>query len=304
MTSKPTIDSKGAWAIVLGASVWGFFWYPLRLLDSMGFTGTLAITMVSLLGAIVAILVTFYKREGAYLRSAEAWLIGIPMGVSCVLYFLGIMTADVIRVVFLFYLLPFWTMLIARFLFGEAIKPIQIVFIVLALVGLWLLLGGGTQLPIPSSMGDWCGLCAGITWALSLCLLRGRPDMPPFASTAITLLCTGLLSAIIVVTVDHPVVTGSLPDSSAWPKGILFAFLFGGIILFPSMLGQIWGARLVPAPTAALLMMSEIIVATLSAFFLLGTELNTVSWLGGLLIVTVVCMDLIIKQRDLALNAS
>ena len=58
------------------------------------------------------------------------------------------------------------------------------------------------------------------------------------------------------------------------------------------MLGQIWGARRIPAPTAAMLTMTEIIVATLSAYFLIGTELGTLAFVGGALIVLAVVIDL------------
>ncbi|MBX2836534.1 MAG: DMT family transporter [Gammaproteobacteria bacterium] len=302
MTNLSSLDIRGAWSIALGASVWGLFWYPLRLLDSMGFKGTVAIALVSLLGALVAIVVALLRNQGEDLMSFDAWLIGSTMGLSCVLYFLGIMVSDVIRVVFLFYLLPIWTTIAARILYQEVITPIQLVFILLALIGLWLLLGGGTELPLPKGLGDWCGLAAGITWALCLSMLRGRSDPPPVSTTAVTLLCTGLFALIIVVSIDHPVISGQLPSMNAWYIAVPLGLLFGGLILFPSMLGQIWGARLVPAPTAALLTMTEIILATVSAYLIIGTELNSLSMLGGLIIVSVVCVDLVLKHRALADN--
>ena len=72
------------------------------------------------------------------------------------------------------------------------------------------------------------------------------------------------------------------------------------------MFGQIWGARRIPAPTAALLTMSEILVATLSAWLLVGTDLEPLSWLGGAIIVGAVCIDLYIQRNqtvpELAVN--
>jgi len=52
----------------------------------------------------------------------------------------------------------------------------------------------------------------------------------------------------------------------------------------------------VPAPTAALLTMSEILVATLSASWLIGTDLEPLAWLGGGLIVAAVLLDLKLQQ--------
>jgi drug/metabolite transporter (DMT)-like permease len=63
------------------------------------------------------------------------------------------------------------------------------------------------------------------------------------------------------------------------------------------MLGQIWGARRIPAPTAALLTMTEILVATASAGILIGTELPPIAMLGGVIIITAVCIDLAVKRQ-------
>ena len=58
------------------------------------------------------------------------------------------------------------------------------------------------------------------------------------------------------------------------------------------MIGQLWGARLVPATRAALLTMTELVVATISAWALIGTSMTLLSVLGGLVIVTAVLIDI------------
>ena len=55
---------------------------------------------------------------------------------------------------------------------------------------------------------------------------------------------------------------------------------------------SLWGARLVPATRAALLTMTEIVVATISAWALIGTTLTLLSLLGGLTIVAAVLIDI------------
>ena len=75
------------------------------------------------------------------------------------------------------------------------------------------------------------------------------------------------------------------------------------MILFPAMLGQVWGARRIPAPTAALLTMSEIVVATASAALLIGTDLKPLSWLGGGIIVMAVCIDLVTQRGKERVNS-
>jgi drug/metabolite transporter (DMT)-like permease len=63
------------------------------------------------------------------------------------------------------------------------------------------------------------------------------------------------------------------------------------------MIGQLWGARLVPATRAALLTMTEIVVATGSAALLIGTSLTSVSIIGGLVIVAAVVIDLLVLEQ-------
>jgi len=46
--------------------------------------------------------------------------------------------------------------------------------------------------------------------------------------------------------------------------------------------------------------MSEIVVATLSAYFLIGTELNQVSMIGALIILIAVLIDIAMKYRHSA----
>ena len=70
------------------------------------------------------------------------------------------------------------------------------------------------------------------------------------------------------------------------------AILVGLFILWPSVFGQIWGARLISAPTAALVTMSEIVMATVSAWLLIGTTLSPIAWLGGGLIILAAVLDL------------
>lgn len=298
-------DRRGALAVALGSAVWGLFWLPLRHLDEHGVNGLWAIALIMGAAALPALILVRQQRESQEFRSSTPWLVGFALGTSSVMYFIGLLYSDVVRVIFLFYLLPVWTTLAARLIYGEPIKRQKFFVIAVALGGLWLLLGGGTELPLPKNIGDWCGIGSGIFWGVSLALLRGRETSGAFASTAAAL-CAGcfvaaglaigfnLLSVFSQGTLlpDTLTIAYRPPALSVVMTAIPLALLFGCIVLLPSMLGQIWGARRIPAPTAALLTMTEIIVATLSAYFLIGTDLSTLSFIGGALIVTAVVIDL------------
>ena len=246
---------------------------------------------------VPALFIMRAQRESRELLRWDTWLTGLTLGTATILYFTGVLYSDVIRVIFLFYLLPVWTTVSARLIYGEPIHRAKLLVIATALCGLWLLLGGGTALPVPKNAGDWCGIGAGLCWGVSLSLLRGKEQTKPFAATATTLVAALLLSSVLASIIYLS--STQAPDSTVqstilhWPAILSLAGIFGAVILFPAMLGQVWGAKRIPAPTAALLTMTEIIVATISAALLIGTDMKPLSWLGGGIIVMAVCIDLI-----------
>ncbi len=254
-------------------------------------------SLVLAAAVVPALLIMRAQRESRELLRRDTWLTGLTLGTATILYFTGVLYSDVIRVIFLFYLLPVWTTISARLIYGEPIHRAKLLVIATALCGLWLLLGGGTALPLPKNAGDWCGIGAGLCWGVSLSLLRGKEQTKPFAATATTLLAALLQSSVLacIIYLSSTQAPDSTVQSTAlhWPSTLALAGVFGAVILFPAMLGQVWGAKRIPAPTAALLTMTEIIVATLSAALLIGTDLKPLSWLGGGIIVMAVCIDLI-----------
>ena len=302
-TNRIKTDKAGAWAVTAGSAIWGLFWIPLRYLEQAGIPGLWAVALVLAAAMIPALLVTIYKGELAELATLNGWLVGFALSTATVLYFTAVLYTDVVRAIFLFYLLPLWTTLSARILYGEPIRREQILVISAALLGLWLLLGGGFSFPIPNNVGDWCAIAAGFCWGLSLSLLRSKQDTPPFASATATLFAGMVLSSVCALMLQSWLTTDTTTESLREPvdlmKTVPLAAVFGAAVLFPSMLGQIWGARRIPAPTAALLTMTEILVATVWAAWLIGTDLAPISLLGGVVIIVAVFIDLAAKRKQI-----
>lgn len=292
-----SVAVRGGLAIVLGASLWGLFWIPLRRLDATGVEGLWSVALVSAAAFVAAFLLALGRDGRAALGDGRAWRVGAALGLSAVLYFTGVLIADVVRVIFLFYLLPLWTTLAARLVYGEPIRGGRLLVIAVALAGLWLLLGDGGGWPLPAHAGDWCGLAAGFFWGLSLALLRGHEDMPPFTGTAAALGSAALIAFVLAVALAASGMAAPAPGSGELARALPLALLFGGLVLAPAMLSQVWGAQRVAAPTAALLTMTEILVATVSAWWLVGTELGAVAFAGGLVIVAAVLLDIALSWR-------
>jgi drug/metabolite transporter (DMT)-like permease len=286
---------KAALAVAIGSALWGLFWIPLRYLEQAGLPSLLAVAMVMFIALIGSVFFCIRNRTLSELANPTAWIVGSGMGLAGVLYFYGVMTSDVIRVIFLFYLLPVWTTIASRLIYGEPIGRSRLIVIGMALAGLWLLLGGGNRLPLPQNAGDWAGLAAGICWGISLALLKGRV----WASPSINCMCCfasgtliALAASIFIVAEPYAQIPSLLSNLSV----LLIVVFFGAFILLPSMIIQIWGAGILPAPTSALLTMTEIISAIISAYLIIGTELEGASALGALIILIAVLSDITLQR--------
>lgn len=294
----------GAIAILAGASVWGLFWIPLRYLDTLGIGGLWALSLVMATGFVPALIMTCQCKELPDLALSDTWYAGLALGLAMTLYFVALLYTDVIRVIFLFYLLPVWTTISAWMIYREPVSLGRIGIMLVALSGLWLLLGGGSGLPVPESLGDWCAIASGLCWGVSLSLLRGREGGGAFSRTLVAIssaLVFSLIAALLLSGAESPVAeTRTISSDTGGTDGIrvfLVAAAFGILAMFPAMLAQVWGAQHVAAPTAALLTMSEIVVAIVSAALLIGTELPAASLAGGCIIILAVCLDIYLQHQ-------
>ena len=291
-SAPPNTRFRGAVAIILGAGIWGLFWIPLRYLSNYGFDGLWAVAATLSVPLLLSLPFIWKRLASGFDRNFV--LLGLIIGFSVVFYFGGVLFSDVVRVIFLFYMLPIWTTLLGRIFNKEEISPRKLTAIALALLGLYLLLGGGSGWPIPTNIGDWFGLASGFLWASSLVFLRYHSSMNPILATSAPFVFGApiAIGAAFLMMSVAPEYGPSLPQSANLLPGLAFGGFFGLLVLAPSVYGQVWGARLIASSTAALLTMVELITATVSAFLLIGTSLNSTSMIGGLIIVAAAVLDL------------
>ena len=300
MTStQPNLKLQGSLSIFFSASIWGLFWIPLRYFDESGVYSLWAVAGINLAASAIAI--PFALWLGDFKKEQLKWLIimGLGMGAANIFYFAGIILSDVVRVIFLFYLLPLWATLFAKLLFGVPIGKPRLVALAVAIAGIWLLLGAGGW-PIPQNLGDVFGILAGMFWALGLTLMRGRSEMNAYTVSA-SALFFAFIMAVILGTIMHSVVPTLQPAAPNLDTALGIALpvlAFGVLVLWPTMVGQLWGAKYVAATTAALLTMSEILMATASTALLDASDLPLISWIGAGLILVAVLIDLFANSNS------
>ncbi|WP_118179134.1 DMT family transporter [Paraburkholderia phosphatilytica] len=271
-------------AIMLGASVWGLVWYPLRYLAALGVTGTAASALTSAAACIFVLVV----RRSTIATVRWHWLLpllALASGVTNLGFVWGCIHGEVMRVLLLFYLTPAWTALFAHFILRERLTWAGSALAALSLAGAMLMLWSPQLgLPMPASLAEWGGLAAGIGFSMSNVLIvkmsRVLPDMKPemrtatiFGGAALFSSCASLFEAMP----RHPV-------GEPLAMALLLVLGLGFVLASNNMLVQ-YGLARVPANRASIVMLFEIVITALSAWLLAGETPGPREWAGGACIV-------------------
>ncbi|TKC82683.1 DMT family transporter [Trinickia terrae] len=271
-------------AIMLGASVWGFVWYPLRVLAALGVTGTAASAATSAAACGFVLLVR--RKSLATIR--WHWVLpalALAAGVTNLGFVWGTIHGQVMRVLLLFYLTPAWTALFAHFILHERLSWAGAGLAALSLAGAMLMLWSPQAgVPLPGSLAEWGGLAAGMSFALSNVLIlkasRVLPDMKPEMRTATIFGGAALFSSVASLFEAMP----APPAGAHLGLAALLVLGLGFALASNNMLVQ-YGLARVPANRASIIMLFEIVVTALSAWLLAGEVPGPREWAGGACIV-------------------
>jgi drug/metabolite transporter (DMT)-like permease len=272
-------------ALALNAATWGLSWWPFRALQGLGLHPLWATALIYSLSVAV---ITAWRPAawGQLLRTPSLWLLVAAAGTTNAAFNWGVTVGDVVRVVLLFYLMPLWAVLLARLLLHEALTWRAGLRVALALCGamivLWPHESPAVGLPLPRSLAEWLAVLGGFTFALNNVLLRREAQQPEAARALAMFLggaaVAGVLAAALAAQGRIP---APPPPAADWLAGIGFlavAFLAGNLALQ-------FGAGRLPAHVTAVVMITEVLFASVSAVWLGAGEVGTGLVAGGLLIV-------------------
>ena len=269
-------------ALVVNAFVWGCSWWPFRALQHEG-VHPLWSTAVIYLVAFTGFVVWRPAALPELLRTPALWLLAAAAGMTNVGFNWAVSIGDVVRVVLLFYLMPAWSVLIAWPLLGERPSIAGLGRLGLALAGVAVVLDtAGTGLPWPRALPEWLALAGGFSFALTNVLLR-RLDFVTAGSRVLAMFGGGMLLAggVAIAGVQQ----GSIaPLPLLGGAGWLLALLLAAGFLAANLALQ-YGATRLPAHTTALVMLSEVVFASLSSVALGAAQLTPRTLVGGALIV-------------------
>lgn len=262
------------------ATMWGLFWYPFRVLETLGVDGLTATCLAYLLPTLFV--GWRYAKDLWQARAHWLWLLilGLTSGWSNVGYVLGALDGEIMRVLLLFYLSPLWTVLFAWFLLGERLNALGWLVVALSLGGALVMLWQPSgQLPLPANRAEWLGLSAGVTFALSI--VAGRylsTDMSNGAKTLAVWLGVAALTAIGLLFLPFK---GGLQVFT--PNTLLL--LLGLAVAIGSVTYAVqYGITHVPASQSNIIFLFELVVAALAAYALTQERMDWQEWLGAAMI--------------------
>ena len=272
-------------ALVFNALVWGTSWWPFRRLESHGLHPLWATAMIFVLAAVV-ISALRPRALGQVLRTPALWILVAASGTTNAAFNWAVVIGDVVRVVLLFYLMPLWTVLLARVLLGERFTTRAALRVALGLAGAAIVLWpagavGVAALPLPRSLADGLGLLGGFTFALNNVMLR-REAARPEEGRALAMFIGGAMvaGALASALAAQGAVAWPPPAAAGW---VGLALALGVLFLFGNLALQYGAARL-PANRTAVVMLTEVLFAAASAVAFGGEVLTWPIVIGGALI--------------------
>jgi drug/metabolite transporter (DMT)-like permease len=267
-------------SLVIAATTWGLVWYPYRLLETAGLSGSISSLLSYSLGIVPLLLLA--RRRAWPAGGQFRWLVAIALstGWTNLAYVLAVIHGEVMRVMLLFYLAPLWTVVFARLILGERAGGAGLAVIGLSLAGAMVMLYRGDGLPLPANNAEWLGLSSGIGFALSNVITRKTREIPIETRSLWVFIGVTVIAAVVASTETTAVDTIVAVDGRTW-------FLVAGItlaLLLATFTVQ-YGLAHVPANRAVVILLFELVVAALSSRWLAGEIMDVREWIGGAMIV-------------------
>jgi drug/metabolite transporter (DMT)-like permease len=215
----------------------------------------------------------------------------VASGLTNVGFNWAVTVGDVVRVVLLFYLMPAWSVLVAWWLLGEKPTPMALLRLLLALGGLFIVLKTPeTPWPVPESLADGLALMGGLTFAITNALLLKLKNTPS-SSRTLAMFGGGAVMATLAALVGLAtgvVAIGAAPTWSWLPLVALLSvsFLLGNLALQ-------YGAARLAAHTTALVMLSEVLFASVSSVLLGASTWDNRTLIGGSLILLAALLSIV-----------
>jgi drug/metabolite transporter (DMT)-like permease len=280
-------------ALVFNAFTWGVSWWPFRQLEGMGLHPLWA---TALIYAVAVLFISLWRPAswGRLWRERTLWVLVLASGTTNAAFNWGVTIGDVVRVVLLFYLMPLWAVLLARMLLNERLTALASLRVAFALAGAAIVLwpAGGAPLE-PPGPAEWLGIVGGFAFALNNVMLR-RESRQPEMARALAMFVGGVAVSTVLAAALGLAGQVPLPPPPQWPwvgasLALAVLFLIGNLALQ-------YGAARLAANVTAVVMVSEVLFASVSAVAL-GAGRITLPLLAGAVLIVAAALLSVLERR-------
>ncbi len=275
------------------AAAWGAWWIPLRGIDDAGLTGQWSTFAVYAVGTVVMLPVANFRFAHFVAGGWRLIAVGGFFAGMLASWSYGLIIGDVVRVTLLFYLAPIWGTLLAIFVLREKLNFLRTISILLGMTGAATVLGVEGGLPIPRSGGDWMGLAAGVSFALSAMFAHKSPEIGGFEKTFVAFFLAAVLT--LAITAIAPPGTAAAPDDvmNALPLLVAATILW----LIPITWACLWAAARLDPGRISILLMMEVVSAAVTATALTDEPFGWRGLIGCVLIIAAGTLEAIDQMR-------
>ncbi|MDC3234844.1 DMT family transporter [Candidatus Puniceispirillum sp.] len=267
--------------IFISSSFWGVLWMPMRHVESMGLSSLWVVTMFHFFPAIVMLPMIFSTTNASHEDWFRASIAGLLVGAGFVFYALGLIVSSVTKTVVLFYMTPIWSTIFAYFVIKERVGLARWLAIFGGIAGCALVMDVNGQ-TIHFNAADLLGLFSGIFWALGSVAVRRFNKINFLHVTFLQYLFGGFMVLGAVLYIGDPT-----PTVDVFLRAAPIAFLTSALIFLPTALFVFRIMQYVSPGLVGILMLSEALIAALSAAIWLEETLSQSQWLGVITILTI-----------------
>lgn len=295
MKLNPPSVMLASMVMFFSASLWGLYWMPLRFLEDLGMEGAWAVALLNLPAAIVLIAIMLARLPSYRGYLGKVVLIGIFTGAGLALYGSSLVLSSVVRATLLFYLTPVWATVIGMLWLGERAAWQRWLAIAIGLLGMILLLSGGSSVPL--NIGDLFALLSGMTWAIGAAMIMRFDGVPLPGMVGVQFIITSLFAVLLGVVTS----TASLgpPDTGIVVQAGPMLLGISLLLFLPAVCLIFWAQKYLFPGRAGLLMMSEALMAVISASLLLPEErMSLIAWIGAALIICACLVEVLLSPSQ------
>lgn len=273
----------------VAAALWGIWWIPIRLLDSLGFAGAWGGVLLNG-GAVVTVLLVMALWRVPF-RIGRRSLIGAMLaGVAMGTYSTAINYSDVVRVILLFYLAPTWSKLIEWAFLGHRWTMGVSFALITSLLGAYLVLGADLSVS-GLSFGDLLALLSGMAWA------SGAAFVFTGDRTSSVSLTFGAVAAGCGIGLIFALFGPAIAPQGNYTNGLLIGLAFGALYVVPVSIMTLWSAQRLAPAVLSFLLTAEILSGVITGALFLDEPFGVLQIIGAVLIIAAALSEVVPRLR-------